>query len=126
MLLGEVAPFPLHPARMSRHQLDSADDLFEEAVRLVGLAALLEQHRIAALRLLAGIVAGEGLIFVKRGLGLALLLEAADVEKMALDGAVIRVRFAQILQHGLCLGVVAEPEFGPGEAKEKAWIGGVK
>src|SRR5579862_7131856 len=80
---GKVIPLALGTALVPRAIVDQLADLLEHPPRLIAPAALLQEHRIAATRLLAWVGDDQRLVFLQGRIGLALSLEAAGIEEMA-------------------------------------------
>src|SRR6266851_9881832 len=126
MAFGEVIPLLLHPPRMFGHQLDGLADLLKEALRLIAMAGLLEQQRVAALRLLSGIIGGKRLVFDQGGVARALHLEASRIEEMPFSRAISRIGAAQPFKRYLRCGVVLPLELGEGETEHEVRVGRVE
>src|SRR5438552_13112190 len=108
---GDVVPLALQPARVARAHLDGLADLAEEPLGFAVLARLLQEHRVAAARLLARIVGRQRLVFVQCRRDLALLLEGSGVKQMAIRGLEAGIGLAQGMEHPLDLGEVAAGRF---------------
>src|SRR5215470_10318815 len=104
---GNVVPLALQAARVARAHLDRLADLAEEPLSFPVLPRLFQQQRVAAARFLTRIIGRQCLVFMERQLELALLLEAAGVEQVALRGLKIGVGIAQRVEYLLDGGEVS-------------------